>query len=1156
MVALKLVLFFMVALALLSYIGYGPARLLLRGPLARFRLIFLPLMGVCTVIVLSSFLNSTLFPMGAATWIILGLATGMNALLLLRTRTLGLPRPTPRAAAIGVLMLVSYGLGILPLLHANTTAFLGVQWDLEIYLPLTEYLKRYAVGGELLAPANPLLESLNSAPVRGGSGWGFSYVEALLSTVLGWPSFETFRPTLQFIFSLSVPAVYFFCRAGLKMGPAASLLAAGLAGVNGLNLWLASVGLAGHTLTFMTLPLALTTSMWALRERSPATVLLAGLVVAAMLLSFYTGAALLYGVALVLVGLLYLARGPRRAQLLVVGVGLVASTALFGLIAHLRFLELLPTYFQQGFTGGWHVQRFSPLSEGLGLTPFLLVTDRLGDGAVWNALPGAGTEAWGIVLGLAAGLFCLAALARREWDRGVFLSIAAAFGALALYLRFGADYPYGYFKLLSLSSFLLLAGLAQGLVTAWRWSGSTASKEVPPEHEKAPLSRTAARGRFVIRGTALVCSLLFLPLLAVNTALSIQFFWEPDPAELPRSVWELQQLRTLVPAGAPVYLAGRSRFDPRVAAMVSYFLIDNPLVGNITTAYGHLRSRRPDERYRYLLLQSGERPEERGLRSSDLVWGNDLAALYLRPSRWLTAVDLESTDEAIPLEPRVPLALHLSPTGWSLSNGREHLRGTFNRRESPQQVELSLLTFGEATATLRLPDGERRVTLPPGLVSYRTPPLSLPGILGFSLEEAQQPAWLLGMRVLRSEDPAPALAESQELLLLQPRSDIQGAVAELALDYRLVDARGGSVALAVEVYRRSPQGRALKPEAFWHLARRHGSGGGRASFALDLASWTCGAAPSALHPASTAPPIDGTYEAHLAVYYVNEEVLRWPWLTFTAHSGRITQLKQSQIPPYAVQYLPVPREVISLGQTLPENARIYVPPFVDPDSSFIPVTVAALAEHRFFADEPRHLPGARPGEPGVVYPYALLPAGEAPEPWGFDRAQRLWANDRATLYHRSGGTSQLDPAQRPRSTSRQVYLEAEARLEGSTARVAIHYPGPRPEGEVLGLDIYGERPCELLHYGWWATPTAQLPETAEIALDLPRQRGRIQDSAGNELATGKETWSINDGLFRAFLVLKQGDRFVTTPVFEFTLEQGNVTDFRSFPVKKRATLTP
>ena len=1290
MVAFKLFLFLLLALVALSYVGYAPARLLLRGSFCRLRLLFLPLLGLCSVMVLASFLNSTLFPMTVATWIVLAAASLVNVAMVIKTRSLGLPRPGRAEAGIAALMLLSYVIGVLPLVHANTTAFLGLQWDLELYLPLTEYLKRFAIGGELTAYPNPLIDALNSVPVRGGSGWGFSYAEAFVGTLLGWPSFETFRPMLQLVFSLSVPAVFLLCRWGLRMGAGASLLAAGLVGVNGLNLWIVSVGLAGHAVTLVTLPLALAATLAALRERTLQAALLAGLIVAAMLLSFYSGALPIYGSAVAGLGLVHLLRGPHRAEVVKTGLKVAAAVLAFGLVAHLRFLQVLPLYFRQGFTEGWHVPDFSPVSQALGLTPFALVTERLAQqgSASWFTADGIALLARG--LSLAGGLLCLVALTRRDWDRSAFLVFLGAFGALALYLRMGPHYTYGYFKLLSLVSFLLLAGLAQGITGLWGWrtglAGIAPSPDVPvpgDDGPRAPLGR-----RMLLRGAIAVAGSLSLLLLLANTTLSVQFFWEPDPAELPRSVWELHQLHSVLPAGAPVFVTSRASYDPRLAAVVSYFLIDNPMVGTLKTAYGSLASARPDQPYQYILLQQGERPQERGLRPQDLVWQNDLAALYRRPSNWLTAVELEGIQQPIPLASQEELAVKLTPDGWSLSNGREQFQGSYDGQSERQQVELSLLTFTESTAALRLGGTEERVKLPAGLISYRTESFETPATLQLSLRDTQSPAWLLGMRVVRPEGQASAVLGGQDLLLLQPhlrlptlpgesstgQVGVQDAQAELTLDYRFVDSRGGYATVSLEIYRRTSAAGGLQPAGYWQLLQGKGEADGTVHFLLDLGSWQCGTSQPAFQSSEARPPADGAYEAQLAVYYVNEELLRRPLLTFTMNAGRLTQLQQSSGSPYSVAYLPVLRDLRALERALPADAQVYVPSVTDPDRSFIPVTVASLKDRVFFTEDPALLPKAVAATPGAVYPYALLPSSEPPERWGYRDAKSLWANEDATLYRRTGEsplahfgflgdtaaatlkpgetfqalmrtrgvllqrrdsvdwTSTLFPApaervqvrltgiasenavltvasgqntqklevtpglfeywtpsisavegapvrvqsQGPgavRLTAFDVYqpnehppgislsaasaqVSAKATLVGDTAHVALQYFGPRPEDALIGVDIYSERPCELMHYGWWATRVAELPESSEVLLNLPRQQGWAQSASGDLLPTGSETWPIRGGTFRAFLLFKKGDAFETAPIFEFGLEEGRVVDFRAFPVAKEVALAP
>ena len=87
MIAAQLLFYFALSLGLLSYLGYGPARLLLPEQHRRWRLLLVPLLGLCATVVLSSFLNY-LLPMTQVTWLILAAATVLNAALIWRSRFL------------------------------------------------------------------------------------------------------------------------------------------------------------------------------------------------------------------------------------------------------------------------------------------------------------------------------------------------------------------------------------------------------------------------------------------------------------------------------------------------------------------------------------------------------------------------------------------------------------------------------------------------------------------------------------------------------------------------------------------------------------------------------------------------------------------------------------------------------------------------------------------------------------------------------------------------------------------------------------------------------------------------------------------------------------------------------------------------------------
>lgn len=637
MIVLDLLLFYLVSFAVLSYVGFGPARLLLLPHNRKLQPLIAPLLGYCITVILASFFNSTVFNMHQGTYLILAVATALNILALFKA---GLPRlSTVRSQSwwpLGLAFAV-YGLGVLPLIHAGSLAFLGQQWDLELYLPITEYLKRYVIGAALTAPDNPLLPGINSAPFRGGSGWGFSYFEAMIGTLLGWMSFETFRPALGFTISLSVLAVYVFARQTLRLAPSVCAIAAGLWGTNGLNLWIASSGLAGHAVSFFTIPFALTLSIAALQDRRLSGVVLAGLAVAGMLLSYYTGAAPVYGVGM----LAYLAtrfmRKPRFAkEILVTCLGIGVMAAVFGVVGHARFWQVVPLYATQGFSYGWGSPRFVPLSEALGLIP--------DDFVVAITLPGAllggsttvilDIVAFAVTLGLIVA-YVLSPLSR-GWQRSTFISLSLGFGGLVLFLRFIAPYPYGYFKVLSLTGFLFPLAFAQLATSLWqspsaffrRFTFLFSPRIFAPLQGLARTLPSFSAPVGMTRGVAVGVSVLFLSLLSLNTLLSVRFFWSANQTEIRTRVWELRGLRQALQPGQPVYVLENLRFTPQESAMVAYFLIDNPLVGVMQTAYGALVRDPTKNSYQYLLVPTKSASHLAPVGNADPIWSNELVSLY------------------------------------------------------------------------------------------------------------------------------------------------------------------------------------------------------------------------------------------------------------------------------------------------------------------------------------------------------------------------------------------------------------------------------------------------------------------------------------------------------------------------------------------------
>lgn len=129
-------------------------------------------------------------------------------------------------------------------------------------------------------------------------------------------------------------------------------------------------------------------------------------------------------------------------------------------------------------------------------------------------------------------------------------------------------------------------------------------------------------------------------------------------------------------------------------------------------------------------------------------------------------------------------------------------------------------------------------------------------------------------------------------------------------------------------------------------------------------------------------------------------------------------------------------------------------------------------------------------------------------------------------------------------------LHATAHLEGSLARVALHYAGPPFSDSTMGVDIYAAKASGRGHYGWWAVPLTEAGGAASLTLDLAAQQGSFVTRTGQQLAGGSETWPSGDGRYEARAQLKLGTHYVSSLLFQFTVAGKTIKDFQAFPVHR------
>lgn len=986
---LDVTFFYLVSLASMSFVGYGLVVLLADHRLRRYLYIVSPLIGFCFTAVLSSFLNSTFLNMQQATWVILGLSASLNIYAIYKG---GLERPklSLDTVVIAALSVLTYAICSLPLIKHGSTTFVGLQWDLELYLPITEYLKRYVVTEAIVGPSNPLLESLNTPAFRGGSGWGFSYVEAFIGNILSWRSFETFRPMLHFTVSLSIPSLYLFSRTVFGMSRSASLLAAALWSINGLPVWIASIGLAGHTVSFFALPLVLT-ALWTCIDKGPGkSTIPVSLVISALILSFYTGATPLVALSAGAIVLYKAATTASRLLLATRAVAIIAVVLVMAFFGHLRFLEVLPLYFQQGFSSGWHYTAYTSPAELLGLYPYAGVTERATfEELLAPSLSGLADRLVRTAL-IASLIVCLCSLLARDWERKTLFVLGIPYLAFLLYLRFISEYPYGFFKAASLGYFLLIPLMAQGLIFLLGQGG------VASFMPRSIGNLFNMRNRLFFKwGLGSAYLALTGPLIVANLALSVFYFWHPDPHELPETVWQFEAIQKLVAPGEKVYLPDSRGYDKRIVGMLSYFLIDNPLVGQIETAYGEMRSGKWDERYSYLLFPSAEVAAERGLGKEDLLWESDLVGLYRAPDRWLATLDIENTEDGpFRLDEDSPIVLELQQDKWLVKLRDRTFESPYWEQGNWQQAEFSFLSFGGLPINIDV-DG-RKSTISPGAgpFTYRTDTLILPSVVTIQSNDADTSLWLRSMRISHPVGDGPSLVRSDRFMALAMSQDRLNGRSEVAIEFAARDSKGGDLVIAAELYSIGPSGGPSTPLYYKEIARVHTNGSSRTY--IDPGMYDHGAD-------GNSSISEDPYEGHLAVYYVNQELARWRLASFDPSGGKTREYADGMDYPFMLYYLPPLKDLNSLREIVPAGSEMLLSTLHHPDRSFIRVASSGLDHLRLYADPPLARAGnVMPAALGRVYDYALLDVDEDPESYGYSEDGLLWENEETALYKRGG----------------------------------------------------------------------------------------------------------------------------------------------------------
>ncbi len=471
-----------------------------------------------------------------------------------------------RYAPLGIGCL-SYTLGTIPYVRAGSLSTILTDSDVEHYADVATALLHYPIGWTLEAH-----QGLDATPI----GLGSHYAHATLNAISGLDAFSTAVPSLLLLLAMAPAAVYVFARTCLGAGAYTALLASTLFALSGTPLGVAAFGWRQQTAAIAALPIALAGVAIALRSGDRRSVLCGGLLAALGACSLYLAsapivgsAAVAYTVWLTLRPLVQrhsahgrtvslpvgsagaLARPIRR--LLTLG-SVVAAAAFFSHLSALGYLlgrsawgGLRPDDLAGRST---HVTTVASAAATLGVVPldlFGAATTLGGESLVqWRPLGGdAGTA----LIAASGALLAAAGLVKSRRRPAYVTCVLLAVAGFELYLRVLRPFPYGEFKLLTTTWFLVPALAAVG--TSALLAGVTRAPTGLPGISHPPRARTT-----VVSLVAAAGALVFaVGLLATRAHVGV-FVALPWGAALPeREMAAAREIAAVPPRGAAVWVS-------------------------------------------------------------------------------------------------------------------------------------------------------------------------------------------------------------------------------------------------------------------------------------------------------------------------------------------------------------------------------------------------------------------------------------------------------------------------------------------------------------------------------------------------------------------------------------------------------------------------
>ena len=445
---------------ILVFSGYGLTRLLLPRRHGAYAILVMPLVGYAFLVTIATYLGWV----GLATrdhfWVplLLALLISLSAAIFAKDKSPLIFLPSELIYPLAVAAMVFF-IGLLPLVVTGQLTTIGYNGDAVFTSLLAKYLQGHSLAAPPVSFDRPY--TIQTWYLDSGYWLGFTLFQAFIDQVFHLEPYQSFSLLTALLLSLIPLTCYFFCCCLLGLEEKVTRLTLVLLTINAALFWLHYDDFAANIVSISLILLALSLLFFIMEEYNLRTALLAALTLSAFLNTYPWMLGYLLGP--IGIYLLYLWRWQKKPLSELINT--VVKTAFFALcfnplviirlVRQLSWLSRLP----KAYLGG-NITEFISLTELYGLSHHRLADEG------WYLSPYFQILILFIFAGALALTFYGLIIASGK-QRALLLSLAIPSILNFFYLKYLADYPYGFFKNLSMSITITMMLLPIGLFSLY-----------------------------------------------------------------------------------------------------------------------------------------------------------------------------------------------------------------------------------------------------------------------------------------------------------------------------------------------------------------------------------------------------------------------------------------------------------------------------------------------------------------------------------------------------------------------------------------------------------------------------------------------------------------------------------------------------------------